>query len=406
MVLNDLSRQYKPHNAVEVNHTWKLHSEQDVGVPLAPSAMDLKSFKEPDEDAVVKLHPDDAALLDWKGSMGDTAADRRKRQLEQSRAAARMAATGRSPPSKPNMPKKLPKKNFSRVLREDMQTWMKKTTYLSNDYSRKVHDFKSLAQTKSELAADLSIKQKEMAARRSAEAIKESFESTKPLKHPTRKGLQPKHVMHVFPDVANWGRAFTHVVIDKAPVHLPEGFSVEGFSRSFVTNVQKQQANAKMTCDVQMPTKDDDDMYRAAQSYELDVVPLKEEDSPHMHFCLSIAEDKKTATYIPLASRVQLSTGRPAKSNSLRKVEHRPLSDREQEEMEERMAEVDHDLAEKHHITEHPAKKRRTNGGDGRLAGEKKADSDDDGEDDFGDSDSEEEEEVFGAGAKTIVAES
>ena len=33
------------------------------------------------------------------------------------------------------------KKAFSRVLKEGMQTWMKKTTYLSNDYSRKVHDF-------------------------------------------------------------------------------------------------------------------------------------------------------------------------------------------------------------------------------------------------------------------------
>ena len=73
--------------------------------------------------------------------------------------------------------------------------------------------------------------------------------------------------------------------------------------------------------------------------------------------------------------------------------------------MEERMAEIDQDMAEKHHITKErsflPSKQPA-------VTDRKEKDEDDDGEDDFGDDDDEnsEEEEVFGGGTKTIVAES
>jgi Fe-S cluster biosynthesis and repair protein YggX len=46
---------------------------------------------------------------------------------------------------------------FSRVLSEGVQSWMKKTTYITKDYSRKVHDFKSLAKNKQEAEVNLEV---------------------------------------------------------------------------------------------------------------------------------------------------------------------------------------------------------------------------------------------------------
>jgi len=442
------SRQYKPLNAVEVNYKWKLHSEADLGVPIAPFAMDLKSYAKdassPDAPTP-RLHPDDEELLEWKGSMGDTAAEEMKVRQQRARVAARKAlATGRPTPDRVTFdtsPSKATqqqqqrpassKKAFSRVLDEGMQTWMKKTTYLSNDYSRKVHDFKSLAQTKQELAQDLQVKQVEIAKRRSADAIAKSFEDLPmdTLQHPVHKKLKPKKVLQVLPDVDNWGRTFTHLVIDKAPgLDIKKaGHLLEGLDSAFVGNVEKREANARMSCELFLPVqeekKDEDGMetdeaerFEAAQSYDLDVVPLKEEDLPYTQFCFWVNEKTNVATYLPIASRVQLSTGRPARNGGIRLIRRRPLTQQEKDEMEERVAEVDRDLAEKHHVTSFDGKVQSTGqdkgkedsfiSGEGGGAAAKKGD---DGEDDFGDDDDSsdsDDEALFGANTKTIVAES
>lgn len=420
-LLAEQSRYYKPLNAVEVNHTWKLHNEPDIGVPLAPSAMDVSSYNRPDENAEITIHPDDDAILNWTGNMGDTSAEDCKRRQEQARVAARLALSGRSPATASNnVPRlagqveKVKKKVFSRMLKEDMQTWMKKTTYLSNDYSRKVHDFKSLAQTKSELATDLQSKQTVMASQRSSKAISDSFRTDLRLEHPVNKQLKPVRVLQVLPDFLNWGRAFTHVVIDKAPTTLPPNYTVGALAQAFVTNVEKQRSTARMTCNVIVPGKDipgsdtvsgNHDFYRPVQSYDIDVFPLKEEDTPHMNFCLS--DDGDVATYLPVASRVQLSVGRPSKSVTAHSLERRPFSDNELADVEERMAEVDQDMADKHHI--HHERTSLSILSTVATVIEKNDDNtgkdEDDGEDDFGDDDSDE-EEVFGDGTKTIVAES
>jgi RNA polymerase II-associated factor 1 len=373
--------------------------------------MDMKSYVKPDETIIPPLHPDDEALLNWKGSMGDTAAERRKRKHEQARAAARLAASGRAPVVLPDTSRATAttasgtkKKAFSRVLQEDMQTWMKKTTYLSNDYSRKVHDFKSLAQTKSELAEDLEKKKEQMEARRTVKAIKESFTHF-PLRHPVNKALKPRNVMEVLPNVIHWGRAFTHVIIDKPPTTLPKDHKPQDFAQAFIANVEKRQANARMSCDVLVPS-DNKDMYDPVQSFDLDVVPLKEEDAPHTNFCIWIEKEKGIATYIPVASRVQLSTGRPVKNPLPRTVNRRPITEEERVEMEKRVAEIDKDMAEKHHVS-----LKRTSVGEDRNRKSHEnikaveQEDEDDGEDDFGD-DSDSEEEVFGGGTKTIVADS
>jgi hypothetical protein len=356
--------------------------------------MDPKSYT-PSKSAP-PLHPDDQSLLEWKGSLGDTAAEELKRRRDHARAAARLALLGKSPAKL--LKAKAPiasatttsgKKAFSRVLDETMQSWMKKTTYLSNDYTRKVHDFKSLAKTKEELVQDLAIREKAFSQRRSAVGITQTFEQAKGAaitKHPTKAGVTAVTVMPFLPDAQLWGNAYTHVVIDKSP-----GGDQEALAQAFIANVQKREANARMTCQLFVPneTEDNDDSaaanYQAIQQYDLDVLPLKEEDGPHLNFCIWVDKTTKVATYVPISSRVQLSTGRPLKKKNFNmKIARRKMNEKDQLEVDERLAEIDTDM-------------------ETRLKGAstaKKAmiiDSDDDDDSDRGES--------FVNATKTIVAE-
>ena len=417
-VLLQQSRTYKPFNAVEAQHVWKLHNEADLGVPLAPSAMDLAAYSNeglsPEDennnknrnDNRSKLHPDDLALLDWQGSMGDTAADQRQARQVAARAAARQWL--QSGDDKQQFSKQQQKKAFSRVLKEDMQTWMKKTTYLSNDYSRKVHDFKSLAQTKQELAADLQAKQEEMAQRRTLRTIEASFDvfgdnASTTLQHPTKKNLKPKSVLPVLPHVSNWGRAFTHVVIDKPPLISDPSYKMTDLHKgAWVANVEKRGQNARMSCQIVAPYKNDEDIKEAVipiQTFDLDVVPLKEEDAPHSNFCVWVDEERGLAMYLPISSRIQLSTGRPVRSGAYQALERRPMTLTEQREMEERMAEIDREMAEKHLVSNEPtiAAAATTTTTSKVSSNEEKTTNNngenDDGEGDFGDDDSSSEDD-------------
>jgi len=343
--------QYKPLNAVEVNYRWKLHSEPDLGVPLAPSAINPSSYvnTSPEE---VPLHPGDLKLLEWNGSMADTAAEELKRNRDNARAAARMALMGKLPSNlifeKANSPTAnaaSTKKPFSRVLDETMQSWMKKTTYITNDYSRKVHDFKSLAKTKQELAQDLEVRQQKIMQRRSSSAVSKTFEDCKRLvhKHPSKKGIEPVAEMAFLPNVKQWGNAYTHVVMDKPP-----GDDIVFLENAFVANVQKKDATARMTCQLFVPSENNSEPHQAIQQYELDVVPLKDEDAPHVNFCIWVNPETKSASYTPISSRVQLSNGRPLrKKNYKMNVTRRPITNKVRAEIYERVAEVDLDIKEK-----------------------------------------------------------
>ena len=419
-VLLEQSRQYKPHNAVEGNHTWKLHVEADIGVPLAPTAIDERSYVRTsvDENNAPKLHPDDEALLNWTGSMGDTAAEQFKQYQEQTRAAARLSVSQQHVPTStnntgPSLQDK--KKVFSRVLREDMQTWMKKTTYLSNDYTRKVHDFKSLAQVKSDLASELQNKQIEMAQQRSAKAIEESFK-VQQLEHPTNRKLKIRQEYEILPDVTNWGRAFTHIVIDKIPTTIPRSYDMEDFNRAVITNVTKSAASSArtMSCDVIVPSKENDhdaNLYCPIQSYDLDVLPLKEAHAPHMNFSLWLDKHSGAAYYVPIASRVQLSMGRPCPNSFVQPVEHREPTEKEVSDMEERMAEMDDDMAEKHHVittkyqnsTSSQSKAQAASSSGRNDITDHKVDT---GDINNNDSHADDDKEVFGSRSYTIVAES
>lgn len=345
------SSQYHP--TVELNYVWKLHSEPDLGVPLAPSAMDTKCYQELKTPAS-KLHPDDEALLNWTGSMGDTAAEQLKLKRDQARAAARLALKGKPVPAAlaPTAPSSQPKKKkeFSRVLNENMPSFMKKTTYLANDFSRKVHDFVSLADTKQKTAQDLENKQARLDLDRSATTVSKSFQQAPILRHPTKPNLKPVAELAFLPNAQHWGQAYTHVVLDNPPKgHDPLALR-EPLDRAFVAHVEKQQANARMTCQLLIPENKDGE-YRPIQKYDLDVVPLKEEDAPHSNFAIWVGE--KDATYLPISSRVSLSTGRPVKQQVTNQITRRPASEQEKREFEERTAEVDVDMAKK--IAQEPA---------------------------------------------------
>ena len=363
--------------------------------------------------------------------MGDTAGDQLKRRQDHARAATRASLSKKPPsagtPSSTQYAHRPSKREFSRVLDEDMQTWMKKTTYLSNDYSRKVHDFKSLAQTKQDIVHDLATKQQELAKGRSTHAIKKSFElESCPIVHPAKKNMQPKSVTQLLPNVDQWGLAYTHVIIDKPPI-LDKQFQMQDLALSILGQVERKHANSRMTCQLLLPNceKEDQDgeamdldsgrdvvCYKAVQAFDLDVVPLKEEDAPHVHFCLSVDVAKGEATYLPIASRVQLSSGRPVNDGGIRKVSRRARTLAEQNELEELQAEVDQDLAEKHHLgstlRRRTASSKNSTINSDAAASTALADGDD-GEGDFGDdageSSDSDDEGLFGDTRKTIVAE-
>ena len=344
--------QYKPLNAVEVSYRYKLHNEPDLGVPLAPSAMNPAFYEDSKSSEEVPLHPDDLKLLEWDGSMADTAAEELKKNRENARASARLALIGKSPATllfnKTNSPAtntSSTKKPFSRVLDEKMQSWMQKTTYITNDYSRKVHDFKSLAKTKQELAQDLEIRQQKIMQRRSGPAVSKTFEDCKRSvhQHPSKRGIKPVAEMDLLPNVEQWGNAYTHLVMDK-----PSGDDISFLDKAFVANVEKRDANARMTCQLFVPSEDNLDQYQAMQQYELDVVPLKDEDAPHVNFCMWVNPETKSASYTPISSRVQLSNGRPLrKKNYKMNVTRRPMTEEDKAEVYERVSEVDLDFEEK-----------------------------------------------------------
>ena len=115
------------------------------------------------------------------------------------------------------------------------------------------------------------------------------------------------------------------------------------------------------------------------------------------------------ARYVPIASRVNLSMGRPVKRSAVRRVGRRPVTAEELAEEEQRRAEVDEDLAQKHDLPSHSDEGERVANGNhsSRTTINSKGNDSDEGVDDFGDDDDDEsvDEEVFGAGTKATVAE-
>ena len=165
----------------------------------------------------------------------------------------------------------------------------------------------------------------------------------------------------LFPDVATWGHTFTHVVLDNAPKSFYDvpAPSENQLARSFIGDVERRE-NARMVCNLLVPNEaneNEDEMelsedsikYDVAQHYDLDVLPLKEEDAPHATFLLIVDEENGVVSYHPVSSRVNLSSGRPGRRGHTT-IKKRQLDEEDIKEIEEAAAEVDQDLAEKHGI--------------------------------------------------------
>jgi hypothetical protein len=381
---------YRPHNAVEVNHLWKLHAESDLGVPLAPSAMNLRMYEKQSSSLTNNatttnpLHPEDEALLIWKGHLGDSAMELLQKAKDTKRATARLALAGKTIPDissmAPNFAKKKSgnkKKEFSRVLDHGMVFFMKKTTYLSNDHTRKVHDFKSLAETKKRVAEDLSTQQRQFD--RSPRTIERSFEDaihkSQQKKNDSKKqfsayvhpsGDTTKKVVWdipLLPNVEHWGHTFTHVVMDLPPKIK----TTDVLEHAYIAHVEQSTMNSKMSCQLLIPQNNDDKSkenltksdYVSAAQYDLDVIPLKDgEDVAHTHFCIWITSDddddddngdannhNRKATYLPIPSRVHLSTGRPGtKKDVVTNIRKREVV-KWDDDYYQRMAQVDYDVS-------------------------------------------------------------
>eukprot|EP00571_Detonula_confervacea_P006795 CAMPEP_0172315734 /NCGR_PEP_ID=MMETSP1058-20130122/26109_1 /TAXON_ID=83371 /ORGANISM="Detonula confervacea, Strain CCMP 353" /LENGTH=613 /DNA_ID=CAMNT_0013029885 /DNA_START=27 /DNA_END=1868 /DNA_ORIENTATION=+ len=322
---------YKARNAVENQYTWKLHPERDLGVPLAVSAMDYegcytdrgnkdnekgekvlggdanKNSKSP-YHCIPALLPEDEALINWKGSIGDTAAEQLQQKQDMVRAAARLAIAqgyGAMPMKMPNnTPSSAPtgggnnsngsvfrlKKHHlqSRILDEKTPNFMKKTTYLTND-ATSVHRFTSLAHTQVQRAKDVDqalaetktkYSEMDMIERGFREAncwkilhigIKNTIGENRRI-HPSQKDVHPMWDLPLLPDVPTWGHTYTHVVLDNPPKNISSNlmtpakntakdlkqvewnlFTAKQLHKAVVADVTKQTQNARMACTVWVP---------------------------------------------------------------------------------------------------------------------------------------------------------
>ena len=389
-------------NTTEKYHVYKLHTEPDLGIPLASHSMlednytdrssaaiskaaasnkrkQTSSYMEEDDDEeeVSKkqnigpepLHPDDDALLNWKGSMGDTAAEAIQLSRDRKRAEAmaeyispsqqRQQNTSASNPSAKKLiiRRSVGGKNSrdqSRVLQEANQSWMKKTTYIYNDPTSSVHKFTSLADAKKrneQLTAERISKNK--AKFTDPNEIIKGFSLVKSTtrRHPTKKNVTPVAEYEFLPDVETWSHTYTHVVLDKPPKpSRDKAVSNTALSSAIIADVQVKPSTAKMECSLLCPSTSESNSstFDLVQQYDLDVIPLKlDEDTPNINFLLFFNEDRKEVTYHPIVSRVQLSTGRPVKKSQTTVLEKRELNEEERSELETTMGDIDLDYANK-----------------------------------------------------------
>jgi len=365
---------YRSTSSIELNHKIELFDEKDIGTGVLASALDLDGCYPKSKiamDTGVMLDPADEALLNWKGSFGDTGAEELQKRRDRAKALANAGddAMAETPSKLSKIERAKKKKEGSRVLSEKNQRWMKKTTYLTNDQSRSVHHFKSQAEIKQ--SAKETVDNQMMAIKKMTgeEAVEKSFEAVnegvRSQQHPSKRGVTVVFDAPFLPDAASWGHSYSNVVIDS----LPKGVkppTQEQLSHAMIADVErKEQQNQRMMCHLLVPADDRDSEnldgenaspYDVTQQYDLDVIPLNddEDDSPDINFFFFFDEENQVVTYHPVQSRVQLSTGRlPREDVAPMDILREEMSPEDIYEYQSRAAEVDDELAEK--IMEHHA---------------------------------------------------
>eukprot|EP00986_Skeletonema_menzelii_P009533 scaffold4365_cov147-Skeletonema_menzelii.AAC.1 len=345
--LTDKWTKYKARNAVEKQYVWKLHSGNELySVPLAVSAMDYEGcYVDPErggekqqqgEDIMMEeedllgdnlsgvqqqqkkkaahvippLHPDDEALINWKGSMGDTAAEQLQQKRDRARAAARLAiAQGYGSLSAAQALATTPRGGGANAAASASAasgnggTPAKsgsKTTYLTNT-ATSVHQFTSLAHTQEQRAKEVDRALAETSERyKKEDRIEMGFREAnswdvqqvlpggetdtnvdaaadknkkKRRVHPSKKGVYPVWDLPLLPDVPTWGHTYAHVVLDHPPKSIPKNaatatptkkkggkesgnhniVSAQQLQQAIVADVSKQTQNSRMACTVWVP---------------------------------------------------------------------------------------------------------------------------------------------------------
>ena len=184
--------EYRP-TKLEAEHSWRLHTELDLGVKIdviSPSTFQVSTTE--------NLAPGDNDIVNWKGHMGDSAGEALKKKRERQR---RGIANGQhnSPASSKPAPaefdvKLKAGKHFteSRVLEKKSQEYMRRTTYLANDIHQKVHTYKSLSEVTAEKVVELNERIAGQQEATCTEAIEKGFayanrpNKTRTLQHPTK----------------------------------------------------------------------------------------------------------------------------------------------------------------------------------------------------------------------------
>lgn len=241
-----------------------------------------------------------------------------------------------------------------------------------------MHKFRSLEKVKIENAKEIQKKMKDNERKLSdKDGIEEAFEKAnrvteRAAKHPKKRGVEAVYEVPFLPDARTWGHTYTHVVVD----HLPK--TVVPFRRSgerrpvtrktlekaFIADVTRPGENVRMECNLLLPDanappavdaggKEGDVYYDASLAYVLDLQPLQEEGKACVNFLLTIDEKNGVATYHPVSTKVQLSTGRkPGSDGGLSGgkkrlgsfVGRREMGSEDVNEMEGRLGEIDRDF--------------------------------------------------------------
>jgi hypothetical protein len=248
----------------------------------------------------------------------------------------------------------LKNRSNTRVLDESKPFFMKSTTYLTNATHKRVHQFKNLAQQREEEKKNLIQELEKRESDRGPEAVERAFDNVaKPLsslRHGKNPSLKAVRSWSVLPLVATWSTPY--VASD-----LPLISESDDMSTAIITDVERKGRGGnegRLACNVIVKDKENalsDESYVGYQTYDLEVVPLKEEGYDS-NFVFVMDNTNNTCFYHPLTSRVVLTNARNCEKsgkpvNVTRNVATRDMDDAELMEWKHKQGPMDEDMCER-----------------------------------------------------------
>lgn len=271
---------FKP-TTLDTEYKWKHHCECTLGVHV--DLVDLEAHTPAKPELRPALHPDDERLLNWDAHVK-----------------AQAAGAGDRVGTRPGE-----------------ITWMKKTSFMSNDLTSSVHMFKSGTQIKAEEHERI-VEQDKAQGNDSQSllvAAENSFlvhdDDVANLRHPTKPTVTAEWSVPVLPDARLWANDFVHVGFedDPAPNNPRKRARV---ARSMIVNAkpvfnEKQQKTVVKGVFV-LPAEEQPDEDRTALEWERQYqVETKDADNSYVFF---IDETSGSCTYVEhTSSKVELRSG-------------------------------------------------------------------------------------------------